>query len=645
MKRMARIQQYLDAVILYYTSPLRPYPSAGFPEMAFETLTPARILQDSTRTILLGPPGSGKTTFLDWTALYAAQNSYVPIFVSLRNYTSTLRDLLLISIERFSNQIVARNLLDELKTVPIVFLLDGLDEVPEAFRPGLETEIQRLNDLFTGAPIIVTSRVDPNGTSWNTWERLRIPTLDKKQIADVVLRVEGGHALWEKLSQNVEIMKLAERPVFLHTLRNAWVHGDDFRSTLMREMPRYVAWRGHSKSLLPWSVPPSAIDRVLQSFALDLAIRDQHSAPLERLQAIVADVAGDQIANDGLRSAVLSTDVIVQPLPGEVSFTHVSLVEAYAARSMAFHLRSRLPVEAEFTAVLASRYAQEVVRTLLTLVTKEELAELPNRLQATTFNQLTRLGHDALADRVLEAKDETVEAPARIVREAISVSRFAAERDRARKDILVIAVHGFNTRGDWKNELGLVLTRATDGERFLYRAWDYGEFRLGILNPFARRRQVEKFHSFFNDLLSKFPDRPEICIVAHSFGTYIVGHALRRFPEISFDRTLLLGSALSRSFDWASTNGRCGKTLNVIGGLDGALRFARFVPGLGDGGKVGFRDGGTAILQIREAHSDHSDLFGTEYMKKTWLPFIREGVCVPLGSHSWPGRTSQNNAY
>jgi len=35
------------------------------------------------------------------------------------------------------------------------------------------------------------------------------------------------------------------------------------------------------------------------------------------------------------------------------------------------------------------------------------------------------------------------------------------------------------------------------------------------------------FHEFYNDTLQNFKPRPEVTVVAHSFGTYILAHALR----------------------------------------------------------------------------------------------------------------------
>lgn len=628
---MSNVEKYLNKVIQYYSSAQRPYRDVGFPQFAFRALRPSRVLETQSKTIIVGPPGSGKTTFLDWTALTAAtERSWIPIFVSLRNYASTLHDLLQISIERFIDFNDVASLLNQNNEgLSPVFLLDGIDEVPKTSIPKLEKEIFDLTKLWPNSPFLVTSRLGITEPQWTRWDRLEIPALSYSQIKEFLSDLPRGCELWGLLSENKNLLKLTNRPIFLHTIRNAWLHGDDFRSILMKEIPRYTVWRGHTKSLLPTSVLPSDINAVLEIFALNLATRNEQTANINRLESFVVEVADNREIVAALLDAVLSTDVIVQTQPGKISFSHLTLLESYAARSIASHLKFNKSIESILQAVLSSNFSEGIVNVLLNLLSDDELEQLSDRLKSETYSHLIQIGRVSIADRNIGFPDKEKDDSIQMLRALHSTTEYVSQQEKKRTPILVIAVHGFNTRGDWKNELGLVLTRTNAEnqliENFIYRAWDYGVFRLGILNPIARCRQVEKFQSFFNDLIGGFSTRPEICIVAHSFGTYIVGHALQRFPELSFDRLLLLGSALPRSFDWKGTNSRCGKILNFIGGADSALFFARFVWGLGDAGKKGFKGGVDEMSQVRASYSDHGDLFGKEFMKNAWLPFISGG--------------------
>ena len=96
------------------------------------------------------------------------------------------------------------------------------------------------------------------------------------------------------------------------------------------------------------------------------------------------------------------------------------------------------------------------------------------------------------------------------------------------------------------------------------------------------------------------------------------GHALRRFPEVKCSRLLLLGSALPRSFDWKDTLGnKVNLILNILGGSDLPLFLASKIPGLGLGGasRRGFNKKYPNLKEINNSHSDHSDVFGDDYMR------------------------------
>jgi len=92
-----------------------------------------------------------------------------------------------------------------------------------------------------------------------------------------------------------------------------------------------------------------------------------------------------------------------------------------------------------------------------------------------------------------------------------------------------------------------------------------------------------------------------------------------------FDKVLFLGSSLPRRFRWDKTINRIGLLLNLIGSADKALLMARYIPGLGDAGRRGFYSNQETIIQEKEPFSTHSDLFGKEFMKDCWLPFLCDG--------------------
>lgn len=117
-------------------------------------------------------------------------------------------------------------------------------------------------------------------------------------------------------------------------------------------------------------------------------------------------------------------------------------------------------------------------------------------------------------------------------------------------------------------------------------------------------------------------------IVAHSFGTYILGHALEQFPDIKFDRVILCGCILPRDFPWDKllNRGQVNAVRNEYGAKDIWSDIVPwFVSGAGSSGKAGFLREHPKLIQ-QQFPFQHSDYFSTGHIKTYWLPFISEEI-------------------
>src|SRR5450755_3282580 len=102
---------------------------------------------------------------------------------------------------------------------------------------------------------------------------------------------------------------------------------------------------------------------------------------------------------------------------------------------------------------------------------------------------------------------------------------------------LVISVHGIRTYGQWQKELPSVIGKHSVHEAFDYSP--YGLVRFAI--PACNNRKINEFYQWYHNILKHHPEvvlgrydkRPSL--VAHSFGTWIVGYAMLKYPDIKFD--------------------------------------------------------------------------------------------------------------
>jgi hypothetical protein len=204
---------------------------------------------------------------------------------------------------------------------------------------------------------------------------------------------------------------------------------------------------------------------------------------------------------------------------------------------------------------------------------------------------------------------------------------------RPERYILVFMLHGFNTRGEWKNNLTTLLAADDNGTRFIPVPWDYGLFRfLRFISPFARRRVIREFHDFYNETVFRYGNLlSELTCVAHSFGTFIISQNILRFPEVFFDKIVFVGGILRRDFNWwyPYSIHRNLRVRSEIHRKDKALTFAYlysklpWIRWIGDSGKKGFINNYAFINTPTYNYSDHSDMFGITHMNNQWLPFLR----------------------
>lgn len=193
---------------------------------------------------------------------------------------------------------------------------------------------------------------------------------------------------------------------------------------------------------------------------------------------------------------------------------------------------------------------------------------------------------------------------------------------QSKKKSIVFAVHGINTRGTWKNKFASVITENTDS--IAYHPWDYGSFRGKIIIPYLRKKIVEDFKEYYDSVIYK-GDYNEINVVAHSFGTYVVFNALKRYKQIKFNKIIFLGSPLKKEETWEElfSNESVNKVLFYICKKDWVLNFAKVI-GLGDSGRKGFNKKPENMEYRTLEDGEHSDLFSPIIMKTEWLKFLLE---------------------
>jgi hypothetical protein len=192
---------------------------------------------------------------------------------------------------------------------------------------------------------------------------------------------------------------------------------------------------------------------------------------------------------------------------------------------------------------------------------------------------------------------------------------------------VVIPLHGIRTHAEWQRAFAEVAHQNNFACPLV--KWSFGYFPLvRFVIPSQREAKIRWFRSAYGDLINdrRFiiakDDTPSI--VAHSFGTYILGYSLLRYSDLKFDKIILCGSILPRNFPWDKIleRGQVNYVRNEYGIKDVWVRLVEwFIRGTGTSGWNGFAISHERLIQ-KEFLFDHSEYFDQGHMSKKWVPFL-----------------------
>ncbi len=203
---------------------------------------------------------------------------------------------------------------------------------------------------------------------------------------------------------------------------------------------------------------------------------------------------------------------------------------------------------------------------------------------------------------------------------------------------LVITVHGIRTFGQWQERLEELLKERDP--TIQVRNYRYGYFSLvAYFLPFVRWMATFRFRRELRRTIQQ-GNWSRVDIVAHSFGTYLVGWGLRRLPpklRPRINTLIFAGSVLRLSFPWHNLREHnVGRVINECGTRDLVLVAGQiFVLFSGMAGRVGLSGMTDERFRNRYYRFGHSGYFlqgGREWnglMRERWVPLLTQDEPAP----------------
>jgi len=197
---------------------------------------------------------------------------------------------------------------------------------------------------------------------------------------------------------------------------------------------------------------------------------------------------------------------------------------------------------------------------------------------------------------------------------------------------VLVTIHGIMSHADWNASLIPI----ANSQGWIVAPYIYGFTTPDILlNKGKRKEAVDLFRDWIFSIKEDYCQNGErISVIAHSFGTYLIGAYLsgfEEFPPVNFNTIILTGSILNKQYDWESCAGfKVARVRNEIAPNDQWVKWMPKKPAewlgldplFGQAGTEGFESKSEILSQATNKIFDHNNVIKKDVITSMWMPFL-----------------------
>jgi hypothetical protein len=317
---------------------------------------------------ILGKPGAGKTTFLKYIALKAAEQTIdkVPIFISLKEWADSglgLWPFILIQFDICDFPAAEPFVKELLRIGNAIVLFDGLDEVNQMSgdRDKQVTAIKDFAHKYNRAQCLITCRLAANDYTFTPFEYVEIADFGPEQIERFVsnwFRDNEGDKDEKtcrrfltdfSLPENTGLRDLARTPLLLTLLCLAFNETltfprrkvEIYEEAVEALLKRWDATRRIKRDDIYRKLSPGHKENMLATIAAATYDKNQYFIPQHELEKLIVDYMhnvpphrkNERFSGETILQAIAAQHgIFVERAHKIYSFSHLTLQEYFTAR-------------------------------------------------------------------------------------------------------------------------------------------------------------------------------------------------------------------------------------------------------------------------------------------------------------------------